>query len=40
MAAQEAVCMLDLRKVTLRYHKGRGPQAYHPRMLFTLLLFG
>ncbi len=37
---EEAVGMVDLKKITRRYRKGRGPRAYHPRMLLTVLLYG
>ena len=37
---EDAVGTLDLRKITRRYLKGRGPRAYHPRMLLTVLLYG
>jgi transposase len=37
---EDAVGLLDLSEITRRYRKGRGPRAYHPRMLLTLLLYG
>ena len=37
---EDAVGLLDLSEITQRYRKGRGPRAYHPRMLLTLLLYG
>ncbi len=37
---EETVSLLDLRPIFERYPGGRGPQAYHPQMLVTLLLYG
>ena len=37
---EEAVGLLDLTEITCRYRQGRGPRAYHPRMLLTLLFYG
>ena len=37
---EEVVGTLDLRKISGRYLKSRGPRAYHPRMLLTVLLYG
>ena len=37
---EDAVGLLDLSEITQRYRKGRGPRAYHPRMLLKLLLYG
>ena len=36
---EDAVGLLES-EITQRYRKGRGPRAYHPRMLLTLLLYG
>ena len=36
----DAVSQLDLGAVLRRYRHGRGPQAYHPQMLLTVLLYG
>jgi len=35
---EETVSLLDLSAILERYEGGRGPQAYHPQMLLTLLL--
>ena len=37
---EDTVSQLDLGAITSRYRRGRGPRAYHPRMLLTLLLYG
>ena len=37
---EETVSLLDFGAILERYERGRGPQAYHPRMLLTLLLYG
>lgn len=37
---QETVSLLDLTPILASYGKGRGPQAYHPQMLLTVLLYG
>ena len=37
---EETVSLLDLRPIFERHQGGRGPQAYHPQMLLTLLLYG
>ena len=37
---EETVSLLDLRPIFERYQGGRGPRAYHPQMLLTLLLYG
>ena len=37
---QDTVAVMDLRPILKRYHGGRGPQAYHPQMLLTVLLYG
>ena len=37
---EETVSLLDLGEITKRYRKGRGPRAYHPRMLLSLLFYG
>lgn len=37
---EETVGMLELGPIFERYQGGRGPQAYHPQMLLTLLLYG
>lgn len=37
---QETVSVLDLSPILERYHGGRGPRAYHPQMLLTVLLYG
>ncbi len=37
---EEVVSQLDLRPIFERYAGGRGPKAYHPQMLVTLLLYG
>ena len=37
---EEAVSLLELGEITKSYRRGRGPQAYHPRMLLTLLFYG
>lgn len=37
---QETVSVLDLGAILERYKGGRGPQAYHPQMLLTVLLYG
>lgn len=36
----DVVSQLELRPILSRYHRGRGPAGYHPRMLLTLLLYG
>jgi transposase len=36
----ETVAALDLRPILDRYIGGRGPQAYHPQMLLTVLFYG
>jgi transposase len=36
---QDTVALLDLGPILKRYHAGRGPQAYHPQMLLTVLLY-
>ena len=37
---EEMVSLLDLSPIFKRYGWGRGPKAYHPQMLLTLLLYG
>lgn len=37
---EETVAALDLGPILDRYTGGRGPQAYHPQMLLTVLLYG
>ena len=37
---EEIVSLLDLRPIFERYEGGRGPKAYHPQMLLTVLLYG
>ena len=37
---EEMVSLLDLRPIFERYEGGRGPKAYHPQMLLTVLLYG
>jgi len=37
---EETVGLLDVKPIFERYQGGRGPQAYHPQMLLTLLLYG
>ena len=37
---EEMVSLLDLRAILERYGGGRGPRAYHPQMLLTVLLYG
>lgn len=37
---QDAASLLDLTPILGRYARGRGPRAYHPRMLLTVLLYG
>lgn len=37
---QDTVSVLDLSQVLERYVRGRGPKAYHPRMLLTVLFYG
>ena len=37
---QDTASLLDLKPILARYGKGRGPQAYHPQMLLTVLLYG
>ena len=37
---EEMVSLLDLRVILERYGGGRGPRAYHPQMLLTVLLYG
>lgn len=37
---EEIVSQLDLGPIFEGYQGGRGPQAYHPQMLLTLLLYG
>jgi|TARA_B100002003_G_scaffold70398_1_gene65706 transposase len=37
---EEMVSLLDLRAIFERYGGGRGPQAYHPQMLLTVLVYG
>jgi len=37
---EETVSLLDLRAILERYVGGRGPKAYHPKMLLTVLLYG
>lgn len=37
---EDTVGQLDLSTILERYGRGRGPQAYHPQMLLTVLLYG
>ena len=37
---EDAVSLLDIEETAVRFKKGRGPRAYHPRMLLSLLLYG
>ena len=37
---QETVSTLDHTPILERYPGGRGPKAYHPQMLLTVLLYG
>ena len=37
---EDAVSLLDIEEIAVRFKKGRGPRAYHPRMLLSLLLYG
>ena len=37
---EEMVGLLDLGPIFQQYRGGRGPRAYHPQMLLTLLLYG
>ena len=37
---EEMVSLLDLKPIFERYEGGRGPKAYHPQMLLTVLLYG
>ena len=39
LSLEDAVSLLDLGEITKRYQRGRGPRAYHIRMLLTLLLY-
>ena len=34
------VFLLDIEEIAVRFKRGRGPRAYHPRMLLSLLLYG
>ena len=36
---EDTVSLLDLKPIFERYQGGRGPRAYHPQMLLTLLLY-
>ena len=37
---EDAVSLLDIEEIAVRFKRGRGPRAYHPRMLLSLLLYG
>lgn len=37
---QDTVGLLDLSPILKKYSGGRGPQAYHPQLLLTVLLYG
>ena len=37
---EETVGVLDMRRILERYEGGRGPRAYHPKMLLNLLIYG
>ncbi len=39
LSPKDAVSLLDLGEITNRYRRGRGPRAYHIRMLLPLLLY-
>ncbi len=39
LSLKNAFSLLDLGEITNRYRRGRGPRAYHIRMLLTLLLY-